>query len=53
MVKAMSDLLTEKDKIDEQAMINEERKLDIIKKKKDLGMPISDEDYKGAGLDAT
>ncbi|MFA5072075.1 MAG: hypothetical protein WC511_07045 [Candidatus Pacearchaeota archaeon] len=53
MVSAMSDLLTEKDKIDQQAMIDEERKLDIIKKKKDLGMPISDDDYKGAGLDAT
>ena len=49
-ITAMKDLLEEKDKIAQQAISDEERKLDIIKKKQDLGMPITDEDYKGAGL---
>lgn len=53
IMKSMTDLLTEKDKMAQDAIDAESKKLDIIKKKTDLGMPITDADYKAAGLDAT
>jgi hypothetical protein len=53
MITAMKDLLEEKDKIAKEAINSEEQKLDIIKKKTELGLPVSDSDYKAAGLDAT
>jgi hypothetical protein len=52
MIKAITDQFAEKDKMSEEENDKTEELLNILKKKKDLGLPISDSDYEGMGYSA-
>ncbi len=50
LMSSMSSIMAEKNKLSKEASLAEGRALDILKKKKDLNIPLDDSDYKKIGV---
>lgn len=53
IISSMTDLLAEKDKLADNELANAQKALNIIKSKKEQGIPITQQDYKSVGVTST